>query len=360
MHLGGAADALPVCLIKRNSSQQDEFQACRTFLGFSRWRLCASQLVADLLSSRRESVRRQLGVVRRQRRSRRHNKHPQPLAKTPVMDLSQTRTKRRMTRDALRILRNGTFSLLAVAIAFSAQAAGDSVIRFAMTDAPPLATATKETASGMKGLYPDILDEVLSKRMGLQWKGSLFPWKRAQMELQTGSADVIITVPSEERKAYSIPSALPVFEEYLHIYTYKDHPRISEIRKIKTVEDIQRLGLIPATNIGNNWHDENIDARGIKTRYVPADEILPGFLAAKRADIIIDTPSTMDPKINSLGLAQQIERTPARFGPIGFYILVGKRSPLSTAMNALDQSVEAFVRDGTRERLAAKHLGIAP
>lgn len=274
-----------------------------------------------------------------------------------TIDTSDTKTAPRMQRGLLKGLRYGAVLLLASAIAMPSQAAGNASIRFAMTDSPPLATAAPDAASGMKGLYPDILDDILTKRMGLQWTGSLIPWKRAQQEVQTGTADIFITVASKERKVYAIPSSRPVFEEYLHIYAYKDHPKIQEIRKIRTADDIQRLGLIPVTNIGNNWHQENIDSHGIKTRYVPAEESLAKFLAAKRADIMIETPLTMDPKIDSLGFAQQVEKTPARFGPISFYLLVGKKSPLSSSMKALNQAVEQFIRDGTRERLAEKHLG---
>jgi polar amino acid transport system substrate-binding protein len=262
-----------------------------------------------------------------------------------------------MPHGLLKKLRYGAVALLASTIVVSSHAAENATIRFAMTEAPPLAIAASDATSGMKGLYPDILDDILTKRMGLQWTGTFFPWKRAQLAVQTGAADVFITASSEERKAYAIPSSRSVFEEFLHVYTYKDHPRIREIREIKTAEDIRRLGLVPATNLGNNWHQENIDAKGIKTHYVPADENLARFLAARRADIMIDTPSTMDPKIDSLGLTQQIEKTPVKFGPIGIYLLVGKKSSLSSSMNALDQAVEEFIRDGTRERLAAEHLG---
>lgn len=291
------------------------------------------------------------------KRLKRMRTNPDCNIEVSIINSHQATTAPRMPRGLLKGLRYGTLFLLASAISISSQAAGNAPIRFAMTDSPPLATAAPEAASGMKGLYPDILDEILTKRMGLQWTGAFVPWKRVQLEVQTGSADVFITVPSDERKAYAIPSTRPVFEEFLHVYTYKDHPKIREIRKIKTADDIQRLGLIPVSNIGNHWHQENIDAHGIETRHVPSEEILARFLAAKRADIMIETPLTMDPKIDSLGLTQQIEKTPARFGPISFHLLVGKKSPLSASMNALDQAIEQFIRDGTRERLEAEHLG---
>jgi polar amino acid transport system substrate-binding protein len=241
-------------------------------------------------------------------------------------------------------------------IGLFAQTSEPKVIRYAVADSPPMATVDDKHPAGLKGLYPDILDAVLTKRMGLSWTGTTLPWKRAQAEVQSGGADILITVPTEERRVYALASDQPVFEAYLHVYTYADHPRILEIRKIKTAEDIRRLGLIPVTNLGNNWHRENIDAIGIKTHYAPADQNIARFLAAKRADIMIDMPFTMNPMIKSLGLTRQIEMTPARFGPIGFHVLVGRKSPFSSSMTALNRAIDQFILDGTRERLSAKYL----
>ena len=261
-----------------------------------------------------------------------------------------------MRASGMRNLAFGALCLLFAAKAI-AQAVAPAPIRYAGLDSPPLASPEATSPSGLKGLYPEILDDILTKRMGLAWTGILLPWKRAQMEVQAGNADILITIPTEERRGYSLPSARPVLETYLYIYTYKDHPQIEAIRNIKTAEDILRLGLTPVTNLGNNWQRENIDSAGIRTNYLPAEQNIAKFLAAKRADIMIDTPFTMDRIIDSLALWREIEMTPARFGPIKFHILVGNKSPLATSMNKLNLAVEGFVLDGTRERLANKHLG---
>ena len=259
----------------------------------------------------------------------------------------------------LHFLTQGLLTLCACS-SLVACAAEPRLVRYVALDSAPMATADASSASGIKGLYADILDDILGKRMKLPWSCTLLPWKRAQTEVQAGNADILITVPTTERRKYALISSQPVYEAYLYVYTYKDHPKIAEIRKIKSAEDIVRLELTPVTNLGNNWHRENIDAAGIKTHYVPAEENLARFLAAKRADILIDTPPSMNRIIDNLGLAQQIEMTPARFGPIRFHILVGQKSPFAASMKSLNQAVDQFVLDGTRERLASKYLRISP
>ena len=255
----------------------------------------------------------------------------------------------------LHILTQGLLSLLAT-LSLNTAASEPAVIRYVALESPPMTMVDANSPTGIKGLYADTLEDILGKRLKRQWTGTLLPWKRAQAEVQSGTADILITIPTAERRTYALISTQPVYEESLYVYTFKDHPKIEEIRKIKTAEDILRLGLTPVTNLGNNWHRENIDAFGVKTHYVPADENLAKFLAAKRADIMIDKPSSMNRLIENLKLTQQIEMTPARFGPIKFHILVSQKSPLAASMPSLNQAIEQFVKDGTRERLAAKYL----
>ncbi len=255
----------------------------------------------------------------------------------------------------LHILTQGLLSLLAT-LSLNTAASEPAVIRYVALESPPMTMVDANSPPGIKGLYADTLEDILGKRLKRQWTGTLLPWKRAQAEVQSGTADILITIPTAERRTYALISTQPVYEESLYVYTFKDHPKIEKIRKIKTAEDILRLGLTPVTNLGNNWHRENIDAFGVKTHYVPAEENLAKFLAAKRADIMIDKPSSMNRLIENLKLTQQIEMTPARFGPIKFHILVSQKSPLAASMPSLNQAIEQFVKDGTRERLAAKYL----
>lgn len=211
-------------------------------------------------------------------------------------------------------------------------------------------------ASGVKGIYADILDEVLLRRLGIAWKGQFLPWARAQMQVKTGHADMLITIPTEERREYSISSDQPVLEQHLYVYTYRGHPKIAAIRGIKSVDDIKRLGLLPLSNVGNGWFKQNIDTAGIATYYGPADQNIAEMLVAKRGDIMIDLPLSMNPTIKAMGLADQLEMTPARFGPLGFHLLVSKKSPLAIRIEEINGAIDAFIASGKNEEFLSKYL----
>lgn len=212
------------------------------------------------------------------------------------------------------------------------------------------------TPAQVKGVWADIWADIFTKRMKRTWTCAVVPWKRAQSDVARGIADVMITIPTEERRAYAMPSEKPVYESYLYVYTYKDHPRLQDIRSIRTAEDIVRLGLIPVTNAGNSWHQTNIDTAGTKTQYAPSEEALAMMIANKRADIMIDQPTSINQVFRRLGLMDRVVMTEARFGPIAFHIMVSKKSPLAHDMEQLNRTVDAYIRDGARERIARKYV----
>lgn len=246
-------------------------------------------------------------------------------------------------------------SLLCVAC-FGVPSVGAQVAILATQISPMMAEPETGTVSGVKGLHADVLDEILVKRLGITWKGQCLPWARAQLEVKAGSADLLITIPTDERREYAVVSDHPVFEQYLHVYTYRGHPQIEAIRQIKSVADIKNLGLLPLTNFGNGWFKENIESAGIPAYYGPADENIAEMLAARRADIIIDLPLSMNPTIKALGIESRLEMTPARFGPLGFHLLVSKKSPLAARMEEINRAIDTSIGDGTREALTAKYL----
>ena len=243
--------------------------------------------------------------------------------------------------------------LLLVPLAARAQA--PSLLRCVATDSAPMISPDPAQPWSARGLEADILNEVLARRLKRPWVCTFVPWQRAQEQLRYGEADLLITIPTPERLEYALATDQPVIEMYLHVYTYPGHPKLKEIRKIRSAQDILRLGLKPVTNLGNNWHRTNIDAVGVETHYAPSDENIAMILASRRADIMIDTPITMNPMIESLGLSRQLEMTPARFGPVAFHILVSRKSPLAASMDTLNRAVATFIQDGTRERLTARY-----
>jgi polar amino acid transport system substrate-binding protein len=135
---------------------------------------------------------------------------------------------------------------------------------------------------GWKGLFIDILEEVMVKELGMKVVLLQSPWKRAQENVKDGTADIIVSVPTQDRLTYAFRSEEPILKMYLSVYTYTGHPKLEKIRKIQTPNDIIALNLISVTNQGNGWHKENIDAFGVKMFYVPNEENRGQFLAMRR------------------------------------------------------------------------------
>jgi polar amino acid transport system substrate-binding protein len=220
----------------------------------------------------------------------------------------------------------------------------------------PLEKAPEKNGLCGSGLYIDILNEIFTKQLKQKYNCSYVPWKRAQIDVKNGNADFIITIPTKERLHYTVPSDAPVFQLYLNIFTYKNHPKLAAIKKIKTADDILRLGLIPVSNLGNGWQKENIDSHGIQTNYISKNDNILQFLAARRADIVIDAAIPTIYSIKKLGLNSKIEITKAKFGPLNFHILLGKKSNYLKLLPEINKAVDKLIQDGTLKRLNEKYM----
>lgn len=240
-------------------------------------------------------------------------------------------------------------------IALSAEENPPAIVYAIGPPAPPLYDLQPGSQYGWQGLFIDLLDEILVKELGHRLVFKQYPWKRAQQNIKEGAADITVAALTEERLEYSFKSDEPILKMYLYVYTYADHPQIEKIRQIKSPQDIMALGLLPATNQGNSWHKENIDAFGVKTFYVPNDENLVQFLAMQRADIIIDAPITMNPLIKQFDLTAKIVQTDVRFGPVNFHLLVSKKSPYASLLPKINEVIHRLERQGTLERMALQY-----
>ena len=247
-------------------------------------------------------------------------------------------------------------AVLLTALWLCSSPAQPEVAILATQESPLMTEPDAGAESGVKGIVADILDEVLLRRLGIAWKGQFLPWARAQLQVKNGQADMLITIPTDERREYSLASDQPVLLQYLHVYTYRGHPRIEAIRAISSIADIKQQGLLPLSNAGNGWFKQHIDTAGIAAYYAPADQNIAEMLAARRGDLMIDLPLSMNPTIKALGIGEQLEMTDARFGPIGFHLLISQKSPLVARIAEINRAIEAFIADGSREVLLENYL----
>lgn len=80
-------------------------------------------------------------------------------------------------------------------------------------------------------LFVEILNEIFQNWMNITSQPQTAPWKRAPLNVKKSVADFLLTIPTEARLKYAVKNRLPIFQMYMYIYTYKDHPLLKKIIK---------------------------------------------------------------------------------------------------------------------------------
>lgn len=223
-----------------------------------------------------------------------------------------------------------------------------------MENNPPFTASNPQHPTGQSGLLVEILDEIF-KLANMPYAIEVYPWARAQAQVQAGRADILVTVPTVERQGYAQASEIAVFPMVMQIYARKDHPRLSDIRRIKSTQDIVTLDLVAISNLGNGWHKANIEAAGVKTYYGTNDESAARMLAARRGDILIDSAVSMALEIRRQGLEGVLTAAAAPYAPLRFHVLLSHKSPFVSRMPDINRAVQTLQKNGTLERLYLKY-----
>lgn len=209
--------------------------------------------------------------------------------------------------------------------------------------------------SEMTGFFYEILTEALEKRMGLTVVWTSYPWPRCQENLKAGTDDSIITVPTAERAAYTVTHRDPFYQKPLHLFTYADHPRRAEIRKIRKIADLKKGGFSVITYSGNGWHRENVQPLGIKTYETAYLENVWKMLAEKRGDIVIEWPPGAWPDIRRTGVPDRIVDTSITISAMPFHLLIRKDHPRVDLLADFNEVIKKMKADGTIKVILSRY-----
>jgi polar amino acid transport system substrate-binding protein len=226
--------------------------------------------------------------------------------------------------------------------------APDKEIAFSYMEWRPIVYQDQGTS---KGLYIEILKELFEVELGLELSYRERPWKRAQIEVEEGKSDLLITIPTEKRRNYALITEQPIFPLYFGIYSYVGHPKLDQIGMIETIQDIVDLDLVSVTNLGNGWHKENVEDKGVATILVPRDQSIAQVLSLKRGDIMIEPLVSMNYLIKKNNLTDKLVLTEARFGPINFHVLLSRNSKHRDKMPDINQALNRMITDGRLQQL---------
>jgi polar amino acid transport system substrate-binding protein len=209
--------------------------------------------------------------------------------------------------------------------------------------------------SEMAGFFYEIITEALETRMGLTVVWTSYPWTRCQENLKAGMDDAVITVPTAERAAYTVTHRDPFYQKPLHLFTYADHPRWAQIKKIRKIADLKKGGFSVITYSGNGWHKENIQPLGIKTYETAYLENVWKMLAEKRGDTVIEWPPGAWPDIGRAGVSSRIVDTSITLSAMPFHLLIRKDHPRADLLAGFNEIIKGMKADGAMKAILSRY-----
>ena len=198
----------------------------------------------------------------------------------------------------------------------------------------------------MHGILVDIIDEAIGKRLGIPVTHTGYPWKRAQLMVREGAADAFVTMPTQERRTYTVIGEEPVIKFALRIVTRKNHQQAKEMASITSVEQLRDYKV--ADYLGNGWAKRNLKEVNVQW-LTKSDKIFP-FLIDERADIIVASKRTIY-EMKRLGYDSQLKVLSNKLSSVSFHMCVGKNSPYKDRLNDFDYIIREMHEDGTIDRI---------
>jgi polar amino acid transport system substrate-binding protein len=228
-----------------------------------------------------------------------------------------------------------------------------TLLRIAYPTFPPFHWAKDD--GKMTGFFYEIISEALEKRMGLIVVWTSYPWTRCQENLKIGTDDAVITVPTAERAVYTVTHKDPFYQKTLNLFTHVDHPRMTEIKKIREIADLRDGGFSVITYSGNGWHEEHVQSLGVKTYVTPHLESVWKMLAEKRGDTVIEWPPGAWPDIMRIGASERIVDTTITISAMPFHLLIRKDYPRVDILNDFNNTINRMQEDGTITSILSRY-----
>ena len=204
-----------------------------------------------------------------------------------------------------------------------------------------------------KGILVDICEEVLGKRLGYKVVYTNYPWKRAQHVVQMGTDDAFITVATPERLEYVQIGEQPFLLLDRVLFTQINHPRIEEMKKIKTLKELQPYRILDYS--GNGWGKKwLVEETGLAVDYAPNMSLVLKKLAMGRGDVFIEDSKATNYTLMLLQLRDKVVALPVVFNEIEFMLCISKKSPFKKDISKIDKVVKEIKNDGTLEAILGR------
>lgn len=198
-------------------------------------------------------------------------------------------------------------------------------------------------------VYLRLAQEAL-RRAGIDYECEALPWRRAQMMVQLGEQDAMITLATAERAEYSVAVEEPLYHLPLHAFTSASHPRREELARLRHLSELQAWQVL--SYLGDGWAQSQLEPAGVSVAWSRDLATVLNQLALQRGDLTIAAEVEAMPLIHALGLSDQLVLLPNVFDTLDFKFLMSKQSPYLDKLPEIAAAIRSMREDGTIERLS--------
>jgi polar amino acid transport system substrate-binding protein len=215
-------------------------------------------------------------------------------------------------------------------------------------DYPPFSQGVGEQ---VHGVFIDILQEALFRRMKQPLIHAGYPWERAQYMVKQGEADAFVTVHNPDRQRYTEASSEALYTDEIRFYVRKNHPNFNKIKAFTRTEQFMpyRIG----SYIGAGWTKTNLN--GFNITYFPLSESLYRSVAEGIVDASPEIIAQARLYILKQGLQDEIVEVPHSFDILRYRLCVRKSSNFAKLLPEFDKTLKAMRSDGSLAEIMKKH-----
>ena len=200
-----------------------------------------------------------------------------------------------------------------------------------------------------RGILVDVLHEALAVRMGLEVEHYSYPWNRVQLNVQQGSQDAFITVPTSERLAYAVSSRETAFVVEMRAFAASASPHYRALLKLRHIAEFAEYRVCDI--YGNGWAKRLYDGNRIKVAWFRNSQIVMEQLQHGNCDLSMGATEVGLQLIRDLGMQEKLAVLPEVFDSMRFTLMINKHSPYVAFLPAFDRTIREMRESGVIERI---------
>ncbi|MBT6095227.1 MAG: transporter substrate-binding domain-containing protein [Rhodospirillaceae bacterium] len=239
--------------------------------------------------------------------------------------------------------------LIGLTTAPSAMAA-ETIVMSYNADWPPYSFGA---GAQTNGILPELMEEILSQRMGLKVRNVSYPWKRVQSSVKSGTVDAMVTVPTKARLNYTRSSQGIVYQLNMVLAVAATGAARQNLMADPAASTLSRYRVCDI--LGNGWGKRFFATNNIKPIIATKVVSCLRMTAKGRTDATLQAEAVLRRAISASQLENRLAVIPKPMGTMDFTLLLSKKSAFNAAfIQRFDAELAIMKADGSYAALVQR------